>query len=111
MKKIDQYTRRAARVRHSLKSGTARPRLSVYRSTAHIWAQIIDDSRHVTLASAADNKLSGTKTEKAILVGKKIAEVAQKAGITAVVFDRGSYRYHGRIRALAEAARSSGLQF
>lgn len=111
MKQKDQYSRRALRVRASLKSDSGRPRLSVFRSTMHIWAQVIDDAKHITLAAASDVALKGTKTEKAIAVGKKIAEVAQKAGITSVVFDRGSYRYHGRIRALAEAARVGGLQF
>lgn len=111
MQQKDQYSRRSLRVRASLKSGSGRPRLSVFRSSMHIWAQIIDDSKHVTLAATSDIKQKGTKTERAIAVGKKIAEVAKKAGITSVVFDRGSYRYHGRIRALAEAARVGGLQF
>lgn len=111
MQTNDQFTRRTLRVRHSLKSGSARPRLSVYRSTTHIWAQIIDDSRHVTLASASDLTLKGTKTEKAKAVGTQIAASAQKAGVTTVVFDRGSYPYHGRIKALAESARQAGLQF
>lgn len=106
-----QHARRAIRVRHSLKSGSARPRLSVFRSTAHIWAQVIDDARHITLAACADLKLKGTKTERAQQVGALVAAAAKKAGVTTVVFDRGSYPYHGRIKALAESARQAGLQF
>jgi large subunit ribosomal protein L18 len=107
----NQYVRRAKRVRASLRRGSSRPRLSVFRSDAHIWAQIIDDAKHVTVAAASDVKLKGTKTERAIAVGTAIAKLAIKAGVTSIVFDRGSYRYHGRIKALAEAARTAGLQF
>ncbi len=111
MKMQSTHTRRAKRVRSSLNLGVARPRLSVYRSDAHIWAQIIDDAKHTTLASATDMELKGTKTEKAKEVGAKIAEAAKKVGVTTIVFDRGSYRYHGRIKALADAARTAGLIF
>lgn len=111
MKMQSTYKRRATRVRSRLSQGGDRPRLSVYRSDAHIWAQIIDDNKHVTLASAADIGLKGTKLEKAKVVGTKIAEAAKQVGVTTIVFDRGSYRYHGRIRALASAAREAGLNF
>lgn len=113
MKTPTAKSRRASRVRHSLVSirGTAKARLSVYRSNAHIWSQIIDDQNHRTLASASDLKLKGTKTERAQSVGTQVAKAAISAGIKTVVFDRGSYRYHGRVKALAEAARSAGLQF
>lgn len=111
MKTQNQYTRRAKRVRHTLRRGSNRPRLSVFRSDAHIWAQIIDDTKHTTIAASSDIKLKGTKTERATAVGSAIAKLSIKAGVKSIVFDRGSYRYHGRIKALAEAAREAGLQF
>lgn len=111
MKMQSNKQRRATRVRATLRSSGDRPRLSVYRSDAHIWAQIIDDKRHVTLLAANDMGLTGTKTDKAKAVGIKIAEAAKKIKVTNIVFDRGSYRYHGRIRALAIAAREGGLKF
>lgn len=110
MKHTNKTTRRALRVRHAI-AGTARPRLSVYRSNAHIWAQLIDDAAHQTLAAASDQALKGTKTARAEQVGTALAKAAQKIGISSVVFDRGSYRYHGRVKALADAARAAGLQF
>ncbi|GAB4026057.1 MAG: 50S ribosomal protein L18 [Candidatus Microgenomates bacterium] len=111
MKMQSNNKRRATRVRATLKQGGNKLRLSVFRSNAHIWAQIIDDSKHVTIAAANDIGLNGTKTDKAKAVGAKIAEAAKKIKITNIVFDRGSYRYHGRIRALAIAAREGGLKF
>ena len=100
-------------------AGTAEfPRLAVYRSTKHIYAQLIDDDNHVTLASASSNdkelkaKLShGGNIEAAKIVGEAIAQRAKKAGIECVVFDRGGFLYHGRIAALADAAREAGLMF
>lgn len=100
-------------------SGTAEfPRLAVYRSTKHIYAQLIDDVNHVTLASASSNdkdlkeKLSnGGNIEAAKVVGEAIAQKAKKAGISEVVFDRGGFLYHGRVAALADAAREAGLNF
>lgn len=100
-------------------SGTAEfPRLAVYRSTKHIYAQLIDDENHVTLASASSNdkdlkeKLSnGGNIEAAKIVGEAIAQKAKKAGISEVVFDRGGFLYHGRVAALADAAREAGLMF
>ena len=107
---------RHARIRKSL-SGTAdRPRLNVFRSNANITAQIIDDEKGVTLVSAStlEKELkitNGGNVEAAKLIGAEIAKRAKKAKITKVVFDRGGYLYHGRVKALAEAARENGLEF
>ena len=87
------------------------PRLNVYRSNKNIYAQLIDDEAGVTLAEASSMKMDGNTVEVAGLVGKEIAEKARKAKISKVVFDRGGYLYHGRVKALAEAARSNGLEF
>jgi large subunit ribosomal protein L18 len=109
--------RRHRRIRVSLSGTTARPRLNVYRSLQHIYAQVIDDTSGMTLAAASTNEptvrgsLSGSKTDRARAVGKTIAERAKEKGVSAVVFDRGGYLYHGRIKALADAAREGGLEF
>lgn len=87
------------------------PRLNVYRSNKNIYAQLIDDEAGVTLAEASSMKMDGNTVEVASLVGKEIAEKAKKAKISKVVFDRGGYLYHGRVKALADAARSNGLEF
>ena len=87
------------------------PRLNVYRSNNNIYAQIIDDEKGVTLASASSMKMKGNNTEIAAKVGEAIAKEAKKAKITKVVFDRGGYLYHGRVKALADAARENGLDF
>ena len=95
-------------------SGTAeRPRLTVFRSNSQIYAQVIDDTKGVTLASASSLGIKDkmTKSEKAALVGKAIAEAAKRAGVNEVVFDRNGYLYHGRVQSLADAAREAGLQF
>jgi large subunit ribosomal protein L18 len=97
-------------------SGTAeRPRLAVFRSLRHIYAQVIDDVSGCTIAAASTldsgSGASSSKTEQAKTVGRLVAERSRDAGIDAVVFDRGGYRYHGRVRALAEAARETGLTF
>ena len=95
-------------------SGTAeRPRLTVFRSNSQIYAQVIDDTKGVTLASASSLGIKDkmTKSEKAALVGKAIAEAAKKAGVNEVVFDRNGYLDHGRVQSLADAAREAGLQF
>ena len=105
--------KRHARVINRI-SGTAEcPRLNVFRSNTHIYAQLIDDVAGVTLASASSNEesISGTKVEQATAVGKLIAERGAEKGLKAVVFDRGGYIYHGRVKALAEAARENGLEF
>ncbi len=107
--------RRAFRTRNKIKSSANgdRPRLSVHRSSQHIYAQIIDDVNGATLAAASSvaMKPSGNKTEVATKVGAAIADAAKAKGITKVVFDRGSFRYHGRVKALADAAREAGLDF
>ena len=105
---------RTRRVRRKLKAVSDRLRLSVFRSNRHIWAQIIDDNQGVTLVAASSknlDNLKGTKTEQAAAVGKLLAERALAKKIKQVYFDRGGYRYHGRIKALAEAARQGGLEF
>ncbi len=101
---------RAARVRAKVRGGD-RPRLTVFRSNMHIWAQIVDDAKGTTIAAAGDQGLKGTKTERATAVGVALAALALDKKIKAVVFDRGSYRFHGRVKALAEAARKGGLAF
>ena len=106
--------KRHARVRVKVQGPTEVPRLNVYRSNTNIYAQIIDDTKGVTLAQASSLKLenvSKSSVEAAKEVGKLIAEVAKTKGIEKVVFDRGGYLYHGRVKALAEAARENGLVF
>ena len=102
------------RIRKKMQGTAERPRLSVYRSLNHIYAQIIDDTQGVTLVSASTmtTKLAtGGNLEAARAVGKAVAEHAQEKGVKRVVFDRGGYLYHGRIKALADAAREAGLDF
>lgn len=102
------------RVRKKVSGSADCPRLSVYRSNKAIYCQIIDDLKGHTLAAANSwegGKASGTKTEVAKLVGQRIAEKAKAAGIESVVFDRGGYLYHGRVKALADGAREGGLKF
>ena len=112
--KNDLRKKRHARIRNKI-SGTAEcPRLNVFRSNTQIFAQIIDDVKGVTLVSSSSVELkikNGGNVEGAKLVGKDIAEKAKKAKINKVVFDRGGYLYHGRVKALAEAARENGLEF
>ena len=102
---------RHARVRNKIAGTAERPRLVVFRSLTHIYAQLIDDRNGTTLAAASDAAGSGNKSERAAAAGTQLAERAKAAGIGEVVFDRGGYRYHGRVKALAEAARKGGLQF
>ena len=111
-----KQVRRAQRVRtHLRKVSGGKPRLSVTRSLKHISVQLIDDAKGVTVAAAStmekDATSDGGKTAAAQAVGKLIAERAQKAGVTDVVFDRGGYLFHGRVKALADAAREGGLKF
>lgn len=107
--------RRALRTRANIVSTAERPRLSVFRSSKHIYAQVIDDVHGLTLASASSKALgegaAGSKTDVAKLVGQAIASAAKAKGVTQVVFDRGAYKYHGRVKALADAAREGGLEF
>ena len=115
----DRIERRRGRVRGLLRRAAGeRKRLSVYRSSKHIYAQVIDDDQGITLASASSIEKStrealktGASVDAAKAVGKLIAERAKEKGVTDVVFDRGAYLYHGRVKALAEAARESGLKF
>ncbi|MEK7132004.1 MAG: 50S ribosomal protein L18 [Patescibacteria group bacterium] len=108
-----QAERRAKRVRAKIVGTPARPRLSVFRSIKHISAQFIDDQTGRTLLSAGDlaDKLTGKPSDRAAAVGKLIAERALAKGIDTVIFDRGSYLFHGRVKALAEAARAGGIKF
>ena len=103
------------RIRYSIRnkvSGTPqRPRFAVFRSNKQIYVQLIDDISSTTLVSATSSGIKGTKIEQAVAVGKLIAENAKKAGIDTVVFDRGGFLYHGRVKALAESAREAGLKF
>jgi large subunit ribosomal protein L18 len=108
--------KRHGRVRSKLAGTTQRPRLNVFRSNKHIYAQLIDDSKRITLASAStmEKELSVESTgniDAAVAVGALIAKRAIEKGITEIVFDRGGYLYHGRVKALADAARENGLQF
>ncbi len=115
----DRIVRRQGRVRGALRRAAGeRKRLTVYRSSKHIYAQVIDDDAGVTLASASsiektarDGLKTGANVDAAKAVGKLIAERAQQKGVKDVVFDRGGYLYHGRVKALAEAAREGGLKF
>lgn len=110
-----QRLKRHKRVRSKISGTPERPRLNVFRSETNIYAQIIDDTKGVTLVSASSLEKSfegsGSNVEGAKKVGLTIAERAKAAGIEAVVFDRGGYLYHGRVKALAEGAREGGLQF
>jgi large subunit ribosomal protein L18 len=106
--------RRHRRVRGRVHGSAARPRLCVFRSSKGIYAQVIDDDAGVTLAAASTLALdgsTGSKSERAAEVGKLVAQRAREAGIERVVFDRGGYLYHGRVKALADGAREGGLEF
>ena len=114
MAKLSLFERRRRRVRTALKSRAGgKPRLSVHRTGRHIYAQVIDDAAGKTVAAASTLgvKASGANVDAATQVGKDVAAAARKAGITAVVFDRGGYLFHGRVKALADAAREGGLEF
>jgi large subunit ribosomal protein L18 len=107
------------RIRRRLKGTTERPRLAVYRSVAHIYAQVIDDTKGTTIASASSTEKGSLETPgktggnvaAAKLIGTRVAQRAKEKGIDKVVFDRGGYLYHGRVKALADAAREAGLEF
>ncbi|MBV9842672.1 MAG: 50S ribosomal protein L18 [Sphingomonadaceae bacterium] len=117
MAKLSIFEKRRQRVRTALaKRGGGRPRLSVHRSGRHIYAQVIDDAAGKTVASAStlekDARAStGANVDAATAVGQRVAERAKAAGVSAVVFDRGGFLYHGRVKALADAAREGGLEF
>ncbi len=116
---LSTFERRKLRVRRTLKDNAVdRPRLSVFRSSQHIYAQIIDDKTGKTLVAASSlekdlrtSLKTGADKSAAATIGKLVAERAVKAGVTKVVFDRGAYRFHGRVKALADAAREGGLSF
>ena len=112
-KKNIRRSRIRLRIRKKIKGTAERPRLSVFRSNKHMYAQLIDDLNGRTLASAStfDGGGSGNPTEQSKDVGIRLAEKAKEAGVEIVVFDRNGYRYHGRVKALAEGAREAGLQF
>ena len=103
--------RRHLRVRKKVEGSMARPRLVIFRSDKHIYAQLVDDVAGKTLLTVTSQKGEGTKTERAKEVGKTIAARAKEQGFTAVVFDRAGYRYHGRVKAVADGAREGGLEF
>ena len=117
--KIEQRRRRKARIRGAVSGTAERPRLSVFRSCKHIYAQVIDDESATTLASSSTTAPTlkvavaeaGAKTDRAKLVGEAIAKLCLARGINQVVFDRNGYLYHGRVKAVAEAAREAGLNF
>jgi large subunit ribosomal protein L18 len=114
MAKLSLFERRRRRVRTAIKARAGdRPRLSVHRTGRHIYAQIIDDKdgRTVAAASTLGIKTSGANVDAASQVGKDIAAAAKQAGVSSVVFDRGGFLFHGRVKALAEAAREGGLEF
>jgi large subunit ribosomal protein L18 len=112
--RAESRKRRHARVREKIRGSAGRPRLAVFRSITHIYAQLIDDDagRTLVMASSVDMKDGkGTKSERAKTVGAMLGEKAKSKGIGEAVFDRGGYRYHGRVKALGDAARSAGLRF
>ena len=115
--KNERRTIRHLRIRKKVRGSTERPRLSVYRSSLHIYAQIIDDLRGVTLAAASSRDDVGSRAEGSskvavsTAVGKLLAERAKAKGVSKVSFDRGGYLYHGRVKALADGARAGGLEF
>lgn len=115
LSKLDRRRRIHNRVRRKIQGTSMRPRLAVYRSNKAIYCQLIDDSKGLTLASASSREdgvsSGGTKSEVAKQVGMRLAEKASAANINTVVFDRGGYLFHGRVKALAEGAREGGLKF
>jgi large subunit ribosomal protein L18 len=115
--KLKRRTRIRLRIRKKITGTAENPRVAVFRSNKQIYVQVIDDQSGVTLLSASskekevDSKKGIKKTEQAALVGKMLAEKCREKGITSVVFDRGGYKYHGRVKSLADAAREGGLKF
>jgi large subunit ribosomal protein L18 len=111
---LQKRNRRRIRIRSKIKGTKLRPRLSVFRSNAHIFAQLINDEEGLTIASITTKHVEEkgkTKSEKAFILGERLAEKAKSQKVTAAVFDRGGYQYHGRVKQVAEGARKGGLQF
>lgn len=109
-KKRLNRARRHARIRAKISGTTVRPRVAVFRSSQHILAQAVDDTLHVTIASVSDRALKkGTKTEKALAIGKELAGLLKAKHVDAVVFDVGGFKYHGRVKAVAEGLREAGI--
>ena len=104
-------TRRHFRVRKRVNGTAERPRLVVFRSDKHIYAQLVDDNAQRTIMTVTDSGIEGKKVEKSFEVGKKVASLAKERGVTSIVFDRGGYLYHGRVKAVADGAREGGLEF
>ena len=111
-KKVEKRIRLKKKIRAKVSGTSDCPRLSVFRSNQFIYAQLIDDTKRVTLGSASDMKVTkGTKTERSSSIGKEIAKIAKEKGISKVVFDRNGFKYTGRVKAVADAAREGGLIF
>jgi large subunit ribosomal protein L18 len=109
--KTERRHRRHLRVRKRVEGTPERPRLVVFRSLKHISAQLIDDRARHTLLTITDGDIEGSKTKRATEVGKRVAAKAKETGVSKIVFDRAGYRYHGRVKALADGAREGGLEF
>jgi large subunit ribosomal protein L18 len=110
--RAERRHQRHLRVRKKVAGSAERPRLVIYRSLKHIYAQLVDDAAGRTIAAASDAKIAeGKKIERSAEVGRQLAARAKEAGITQVVFDRAGYRYHGRVKAVADGAREGGLEF
>ena len=109
--KKDKRQKSRYSIRKKVSGTSERPRLAVFRSNKEIYVQVIDDIAGSTIASASSADAKGTKTQQATAVGKLIADNAKKAGVDTVVFDRGGFLYHGRVKALADSAREAGLKF
>jgi len=107
----EKRVRRHLRVRKKVEGTSERPRLVIFRSLKHIYAQLVDDGAGRTITTISSQKGEGKKSEKSVEVGRQIAARAKEQGITQVVFDRGGYRYHGRVKAVADGAREGGLEF
>ena len=111
-KKVQKRIRLKKKIRSRVSGDSSRPRLSVFKSNKFIYAQVIDDKNGSTLASASDIKIAkGNKTQRAEEVGKNIAEACKKLGLTKVIFDRNGFKYTGRVKTVADSARSAGLEF
>ena len=109
--RIERRQKRHQRLRNVVIGSPERPRLVVFRSLKHIYAQLVDDEQGRTLTSVGDGDLTGKKSERSLEVGKRLAAKAKELGFTRVVFDRAGYKYHGRVKAVADGAREGGLEF